>query len=249
MSLSWRVVLDKGEQVALRGRPWADVGDEDDADEYGEHATPPLRGTDGHGSGNEDDADACGSLVFPAAVLPRITLGESNDAESAHRVEHASLPSRGSEGHGTGACSPCVWHWKSQGCLRGGECGHCHLCPQSELKTRRKGRVATLRCISTRSHTMGLGREGQATSGGSEDSDVPRVDGATGLSSAVSAGSYMHGTGDCRPCAWFWKKQGCQNGEACQRCHLCSEGELWKRWKKKHTDRLFMLRRELQRGP
>ena len=63
------------------------------------------------------------------------------------------------------------------------------------------------------------------------------------------AGSGMHGTGDCRPCAWFWKEGGCQNGEACRRCHLCSEGELLRRWRKRHIDRLSMRRRELQRGP
>ena len=172
-------------KVALRGKPWADVGDEDDADECGEHATPP---------------------------------------------------SRGSNGHGSGECTPCVWHWKPQGCLRGRECGYCHLCPQSELKTRKKERVATLRSTSTQSHTMGLEGEGQATPGGSEDSDVPRVDRATIRSSAASAGSDMHGTGDCQPCAWFWRKQGCQNGEACHRCHLCPEGEVKKQWKKKRTD-------------
>ena len=186
--------------------------------------------------GDEDDADACGWSALPAAVLTHITLGESNDAERARRVEHATLPSRGSEGHGTGDCSPCVWHWKSQGCLRGSECGYCHLCPQSELKTRKKERVATLRSTSTQSHTMGLEGEGQAKPGGSEDSDVPRVDTATSRSPAASAGSNMHGTGDCRPCAWFWKKQGCQNGEACRRCHLCPEGEVKKQWKKKRTD-------------
>ena len=92
-------------KVALRGKPWADVGDEDDADACGEHATPP---------------------------------------------------SRGSNGHGSGECTPCVWHWKPQGCLRGRECGYCHLGPQSELKTRKKERVATLRSTSTQSHTMGL---------------------------------------------------------------------------------------------
>ena len=97
--------------------------------------------------------------------------------------------------------------------------------------------MATLRSTSTQSHTMGLEGEGQATPGGSEDSDVPRVDRATIRSSATSVGSDMHGTGDCQPCAWFWKKQGCQNGEACHHCHLCPEGAVWNRWKKKHVDR------------
>ncbi|OLQ01886.1 hypothetical protein AK812_SmicGene15312 [Symbiodinium microadriaticum] len=40
-----------------------------------------------------------------------------------------------------------------------------------------------------------------------------------------SVGSQQHGTGECRPCAWFWKK-GCLNGRECLHCHLCPEGEL-----------------------
>ena len=84
------------------------MGDENDADECGKHATVPSRGSSDHHGGDEDDADACGWWAFPAAVLTHITLGERSDAERAHRVEHATLPSRGSEGHGTGDCSPCV---------------------------------------------------------------------------------------------------------------------------------------------
>ena len=213
MSLAWRVVFGERERVVLRGRPWADVGDADDADVESspavEHASPP---------------------------------GASDAA-------YAPLPSRGSGGHDTGACRPCVWHWKPQGCFRGSECGHCHLCPQSEIRTRRKERAATLRPIFTRSPAVGHGRGGQSIPDGSEDGGVSPPDGAAGMSSAVSAGSGMHGTGDCRPCAWFWKEGGCQNGEACRRCHLCSEGELLRRWRKRHIDRLSMRRRELQRGP
>merc|ERR1712157_339762 len=46
-----------------------------------------------------------------------------------------------------------------------------------------------------------------------ESSDLPSV------------GSAAHSTGDCRPCAWFWKPQGCSNGKDCRHCHLCLEGE------------------------
>lgn len=42
----------------------------------------------------------------------------------------------------------------------------------------------------------------------------------------ASIGSMAHGTGSCRPCAWFWKPQGCQNRHDCRHCHLCAEGEL-----------------------
>lgn len=42
----------------------------------------------------------------------------------------------------------------------------------------------------------------------------------------LSLGSAEHEGGECRPCAWFWRPQGCQNGEACRHCHLCLQGEV-----------------------
>eukprot|EP00913_Durusdinium_trenchii_P007372 g6931.t1 len=41
----------------------------------------------------------------------------------------------------------------------------------------------------------------------------------------ASLGSILHGTGTCKPCAWFWKPQGCRNGAECNHCHLCPAGE------------------------
>lgn len=49
----------------------------------------------------------------------------------------------------------------------------------------------------------------------------------------VSFGSGMHGTGECRPCAWFWRPQGCTNGSECRHCHLCPQGEVKARRKSK----------------
>lgn len=43
-----------------------------------------------------------------------------------------------------------------------------------------------------------------------------------------SAGSAFHATGQCKPCAWFWRPQGCLNSTECQHCHLCNRGELRK---------------------
>merc|ERR1712087_666116 len=42
----------------------------------------------------------------------------------------------------------------------------------------------------------------------------------------TSFGSSMHGTGNCKPCAWFWKPGGCTKGQDCTHCHLCPEGEI-----------------------
>merc|ERR1712050_473557 len=49
----------------------------------------------------------------------------------------------------------------------------------------------------------------------------------------ASVGSILHGTGCCRPCAWFWKPHGCSNGQDCRHCHACPEGEAKLRKKAK----------------
>ena len=41
---------------------------------------------------------------------------------------------------------------------------------------------------------------------------------------APSLGSQWHHQGFCKPCTWFWKVQGCRNGDTCWHCHLCPEG-------------------------
>jgi len=56
------------------------------------------------------------------------------------------FPSAGSALHdGTGRCSPCAWFWKPRGCQSGASCGYCHLCPEGELKSRKKAKVAAIR--------------------------------------------------------------------------------------------------------
>lgn len=57
------------------------------------------------------------------------------------------------------------------------------------------------------------------------------VDGASTDDNAVceatvSRGAAQHGTGECKPCAWFWKEQGCQHGQECGFCHLCPREEI-----------------------
>lgn len=47
--------------------------------------------------------------------------------------------------HGTGRCRPCAWYWKEKGCVNGRRCRHCHLCPEFELKNRKKDKIAVMR--------------------------------------------------------------------------------------------------------
>jgi len=54
-----------------------------------------------------------------------------------------------------------------------------------------------------------------------------------------SIGAQLHGTGTCKPCAWFWRPLGCMNGQECAHCHLCTAAELKARKKaKKLTKKL-----------
>ncbi|CAE7559303.1 unnamed protein product [Symbiodinium sp. CCMP2456] len=60
-------------------------------------------------------------------------------------VTVGTVPSKGSSTHGSGKCRPCAWFWKPQGCQNDQDCGYCHLCPEGELKNRKKSKVAAMR--------------------------------------------------------------------------------------------------------
>lgn len=61
---------------------------------------------------------------------------------------------------------------------------------------------------------------------------------------APSAGSALHGSQECRPCAWYYKPKGCDMGMDCQFCHLSPEGEVKNRKKAK----VAAIRRTIQQG-
>lgn len=44
-------------------------------------------------------------------------------------------------------------------------------------------------------------------------------------------GSAKHQLGQCKPCAFAWKPEGCESGENCSFCHLCPPGEKQRRKK------------------
>jgi len=72
-------------------------------------------------------------------------------APSGAQAGETGLVSAGSALHGTlaadgqPACKPCAWFYKEGSCLNAEECGYCHLCPQGELKNRKKTKVTALR--------------------------------------------------------------------------------------------------------
>lgn len=59
--------------------------------------------------------------------------------------------------------------------------------------------------------------------------DETRLDAA----SLQTVGSQGHDKGRCKPCAFMWSAEGCQNGADCNFCHLCEEGEKKRRKKEK----------------
>jgi len=125
------------------------------------------------------------------------------------------VPSVGSLLHFTGDCKPCAWFWKPGRCMRERSCRHCHLCPDGELKARKAKKKQSLARFAN------------------EESDEPEIDGEDSKVGETSQGSQLHGTGECKPCAWFWKPQKCFRGADCGHCHLCPRNELKTRKKTK----------------
>lgn len=91
--------------------------------------------------------------------------------------------------------------------------------------------------------TVGPDTENELTAGSDQEDEKEleregrRQKAATISDSPTSstAGSTLHGVGQCQPCAWFWKSTGCQRGRECTFCHLCPEGELKARKASKHA--------------
>jgi len=95
----------------------------------------------GSPSFRSDDA-FCWSRATTAEASPEVSEVDSPSDEQNLVMDNA--PSIGSMGHHLGRCNPCAWHWKPQGCTKGSNCTRCHLCPDGELKARKKAKKAAL---------------------------------------------------------------------------------------------------------
>mmetsp|Transcript_89041 Transcript_89041/g.171335 ORF Transcript_89041/g.171335 Transcript_89041/m.171335 type:complete len:363 (+) Transcript_89041:96-1184(+) len=102
-------------------------------------------------------------------------------------------PSHGSMLHGTGICRPCAWFWKARGCQNGPECGHCHLCPEGELKARKKAKQTILRLglATPKAAVLGVTEAGQALRAAPRDAaeHYGRISDATGSSTTAGSAS------------------------------------------------------------
>mmetsp|Transcript_43083 Transcript_43083/g.109499 ORF Transcript_43083/g.109499 Transcript_43083/m.109499 type:complete len:512 (-) Transcript_43083:565-2100(-) len=180
-------------------------------------------------------------------------LDDEERKEAPVAASGINIKTPGSQLHGTGECRPCAWLYKPGGCQNGAECRHCHLCPEGEIKARKKNKVDTIKGSKEKLESSPP-KEKQPTRGqsspGKEDSlDLGPPPGLTTPPAgpaaapvvvvdrppAESAGSMLHSSGQCRPCAWFYKPKGCENGAECRHCHLCPEGEIRERRKVKVT--------------
>jgi len=108
-------------------------------------STPIARGAGGHQGrtpqhGVHSDSD---STQFVESELGSEPGSPSSDM--GVEQQRPPLPSQGSAAHGKGGCQPCAWYWKPVGCLKSQDCRYCHLCPDGELKRRRKRKVAMIR--------------------------------------------------------------------------------------------------------
>lgn len=209
-------------------------------------------------------------------------------------------PSNGSALHMSGKCRPCPWFWRPQGCQNGQNCEHCHLCPEGEIKARKKVKQIIMRlglatpkvtagqqqktvtsmertpkqqdivtCFPTtaeRESATSTCSDQESTSGPGSESGVafssepaasseqdetpepltpptqnfpnPFLPPPPGLEPTLgmpNQGSALHNSGNCHPCAWFWKSVGCQNGQNCAHCHICPVGALKARKKYKQA--------------
>ena len=57
------------------------------------------------------------------------------------------LPSIGSMDHTRSGCKPCAWFYHPDGCRHGLNCEFCHICPDGELKKRKKEKQSMLKFL------------------------------------------------------------------------------------------------------
>lgn len=170
---------------------------------------------------------------------PNQVLGSTFQFSFPPGLSIATAPkfSQGSANHPE-FCKPCAWFWKPQGCANGSSCTRCHLCPEGELKIRKRVKVAGLRSAAAELAVL----EVEATMQTSDPTPLVMVHLATAMVPPVpppscppvppppvlppvlaSLGSLEHGSGRCRPCSLVWQFGGCPAGRSCNHCHLCPE--------------------------
>jgi len=81
-----------------------------------------------------------GACAAGTAVAQPVVSGLASPAPSEGSQNHGQLTEDGQP-----ACQPCAWFHKVAGCQNGANCTRCHLCPEGELKVRKKQKLQGLR--------------------------------------------------------------------------------------------------------
>jgi len=63
---------------------------------------------------------------------------EAIDSDSKRWPEHEA-------NHFAGTCQPCAYYFKPDSCKWGAKCDFCHLCPDGEIKARKKEKIRAMR--------------------------------------------------------------------------------------------------------
>jgi hypothetical protein len=110
-----------------------------------------------------DRVDPSGTKIDFDSESRRSPRLPTDNAPSRQRVtldlDKALLPSKGSALHSVGQCVACAWFWKPQGCQNDTECSYCHLCPQGEIRRRRKMKNAEIRHKSSNTNDAARPRQ------------------------------------------------------------------------------------------
>merc|ERR1712113_1307030 len=97
-------------------------------------------------------------------------------------------------------------------------CQRCHICPANEIRKRKqKKRKLLMQDIRAASAQVTPLPDCLEAAPAVDDCPSPAV-------SQRSLKLVAHDNGLCKPCAWFWKPEGCKNGLECEFCHVCRAG-------------------------
>jgi len=133
---------------------------------------PPLPGSSAAAAQNrgrsfssdQDSTTGAGSSSEPEATTSSSEHGEipavSKASAKAKNCQEGPPAGKG-DLHSAGRCRPCAWFWKPIGCQSEQDCKYCHLCPEGEIKNRKKSKAMMLRMGLDATPTSDLAPEQQ----------------------------------------------------------------------------------------
>jgi len=100
--------------------------------------------------------DACPEASQPPGLELELPLASGTQMEIPTPIPP------GSALHAVRQCKPCAWFWKPGGCQNDFDCSYCHLCPEGELKARKKAKAVMSRLGGNTPKTPGESDRGAA---------------------------------------------------------------------------------------